>query len=36
MGTFTYRAMESNSSMREGTLTARDQEHLERLLSIRD
>ncbi len=33
MGTFTYRAMDGNSSMREGTLTARDQEHLARLLS---
>lgn len=33
MGAFTYRAVDANSDMREGTLTARDQEHLERLLA---
>jgi type II secretory pathway component PulF len=32
MGTFTYRAIDTNSTMREGTLTARNHEHLERLL----
>ena len=33
MGTFNYRAIDTNSAMREGTLTARNHEHLERLLS---
>jgi type IV pilus assembly protein PilC len=33
MGEFSYRAMDSNSDMREGTLSARDEAHLERLLA---
>lgn len=33
MGEFTYRAMDANSGMREGSMTARDESHLERLLA---
>lgn len=33
MGAFTYRAVDADSAIRKGTLTARDQEHLERLLA---
>lgn len=33
MGLFSYRAVDANSDMREGTLSAQNQEHLERLLA---
>ena len=33
MGSFSYRAMDANSNLREGTLTARDSVHLEQLLT---
>ncbi len=33
MGLFTYRAVDANAAIREGDLSARDQDHLERLLS---
>lgn len=33
MGDFTYRAMDANAGMREGTMTARDEAHLEQLLA---
>ncbi|OGU16134.1 MAG: hypothetical protein A2076_05705 [Geobacteraceae bacterium GWC2_53_11] len=33
MGDFAYRAMDANAEMREGTMTARDEAHLERLLA---
>ena len=33
MGNFSYRAMDAMGGMREGTLTARDEAHLERLLA---
>lgn len=33
MGNYNYRAMDANTTMREGTLAARDEAHLERLLA---
>ena len=33
MGAFTYRAVDADSTIRQGTLTARDEGHLERLLA---
>lgn len=33
MGEFSYRAMDANSGMREGTMTARNEAHLEQLLA---
>lgn len=33
MGAFAYRAVDANSAMREGTLTARNRDHLEHLLA---
>ncbi len=33
MGTFTYRAVDANSNIREGTLTAKDRDQLEQLLA---
>lgn len=33
MGDFAYRAMDANAEMREGTMTARNEAHLERLLA---
>ena len=33
MGAFAYRAVDANSTMREGSINAKDRDHLERLLS---